>query len=115
LLYSTAALLTLFSQILVNVKFPMLTYRKGDGFKLVWFQLFKLFPVLLGIAIMWAVCAILTATNVFEPGNFARTDVRIKVLQDAPWFRVPYPFQFGLPSVTLSGALGMLAGNFKDT
>jgi nucleobase transporter 1/2 len=107
---STTTLLTLFSQILVNVKVPGVTYQKGSGFKLVWFELFKLFPVLLAISIMWIVCGVLTATNVLEPGNQARTDVRIKVLEDAPWFRVPYPFQFGWPSFILSGILGMLAG-----
>lgn len=59
---------------------------------------------------MWIICGILTATNVLEPGHPARTDARLKVLSDAPWFRVPYPFQFGIPSITLSGVLGMLAG-----
>lgn len=59
---------------------------------------------------MWLVCGILTATNVFEPGNPARTDVRIKVLEDAPWFRIPYPLQFGIPTFTVSSILGMLAG-----
>lgn len=62
------------------------------------------------IAIMWGLCGILTATNVFEEGHPSRTDVRLKVLTNAKWFYVPYPFQFGLPSVTLSGVLGMLAG-----
>jgi len=103
-------LLILFSQILVDVKVPAVTYRKGVGFKIVWFELFKLFPVLLAIAIMWLVCGILTATNVFQPGNPARTDVRIKVLEDSPWFRVPYPLQFGSPTFSFSSILGMLAG-----
>ncbi|KAL7040040.1 hypothetical protein ACKWTF_000235 [Chironomus riparius] len=107
---STTILLVLFSQILVNVKVPAVTYRKGDGFKIIWFELFKLFPVLLAIAIMWLVCGILTATDVFGPGNPARTDVRIKVLEDAPWFRIPYPLQFGMPTFTVSSILGMLAG-----
>jgi solute carrier family 23 (nucleobase transporter), member 1 len=92
------------------VKFPYVTYRKGQGIQIMWFELFKLFPVLLGIAIMWIICGILTATNVLQPGDPARTDARIKVLTDAPWFRVPYPFQFGFPTFTLSGILGMLAG-----
>lgn len=66
--------------------------------------------MLLTIAIMWGLCGILTLTNVFEEGHPSRTDVRLKVLTNAKWFYVPYPFQFGLPSVTLSGVLGMLAG-----
>lgn len=93
-----------------EVKVPLVAYRKGSGFKIIWFALFKLFPVLLSISIMWLVCFILTQTDTLEPGSRARTDVRIQVLNDAPWFHFPYPFQFGMPTVTLSAVLGMLAG-----
>lgn len=106
----TTAMLTLFSQIMANVAVPFPAYRKGNGIEIRTFQLFRMFPVLMTIAIMWGLCGILTATNVFEEGHPSRTDVRLKVLTNAKWFYVPYPFQFGLPSVTLSGVLGMLAG-----
>lgn len=106
----TAVLLTLFSQIMVDVKVPIIAYRKSSGFEVAWFELFKLFPVLLSISIMWIVCLVLTLTDVFEQGNQARTDVRLNVMTDAPWFRIPYPFQFGLPTFTVSAILGMLAG-----
>lgn len=105
-----AALLTLFSQIMVNVTVPILAFRKGSGFQIIWFELFKLFPVLLSISIMWALCFVLTLTNILEEGSQARTDVRLEVLTDAPWFRIPYPFQFGCPTFTVSACLGMLAG-----
>lgn len=103
-------MLTLFSQVLVNVKVPIINYRKGHGLEIKYFALFKLFPVLLTIVIMWGICGILTAYNVFEEGHPARTDARISVLTDAPWFRIPYPGQFGLPTISLAGVLGMLAG-----
>ncbi|XP_058813991.1 solute carrier family 23 member 2 isoform X2 [Topomyia yanbarensis] len=106
----TVFLLTLFSQVLTNVQIPTVYYHKGHGIAIGWFSLFKLFPVLLTIVIMWSLCAVLTATNVLPEGHPARTDVRIKVLHDAAWFRVPYPCQFGAPTVTLAGVLGMLAG-----
>ncbi|XP_059612093.1 solute carrier family 23 member 2 isoform X2 [Phlebotomus argentipes] len=106
----TTAMLTLFSQVMVNVNIPVVKYRKGHGLETRPFALFKLFPVLLTIAIMWGLCGLLTLFNVFEPGNQARTDVRLRVLTDASWFRVPYPGQFGVPTVTLAGVLGMLAG-----
>ncbi|ETN66964.1 solute carrier family 23 member 2 [Anopheles darlingi] len=106
----TTAMLTLFSQLLSNVNCPAILYRKGQGFRVTWFPLFKLFPVLLTIGIMWGLCAVLTATGVFPEGHPARTDVRLRVLQDAAWFRIPYPGQFGLPTVSLAGVLGMLAG-----
>lgn len=106
----TTAMLTLFSQVMSDVAIPVPAYVKGHG--IVWrkFLLFRLFPVLLTIAIMWSLCGILTLTNVFEEGHPSRTDVRLKVLTDAKWFFVPYPGQFGLPSVTVAGVLGMLAG-----
>ncbi|XP_055902521.1 solute carrier family 23 member 1 isoform X2 [Eupeodes corollae] len=106
----TTGMLTLFSQIMVNISVPIVAYRKGSGLEVRQFHLFKLFPVLLTIAIMWGLCGVLTLTGVFEEGHPARTDVRIKVLADASWFYVPYPGQFGIPTVTLSGVLGMMAG-----
>lgn len=103
-------MLTLFSQVLVSVSIPIPAYRKGTGLEIRRFELFRLFPVLLTITIMWVLSFILTTTDVFEPGHPARTDVRLPVLTEASWFRVPYPFQFGFPTVTLAGVLGMLAG-----
>lgn len=52
---------------------------------------FVYFKVLLTIVIMWAICGILTLTDVFRPGHPARTDLKLKIIDDAPWFRVPYP------------------------
>ncbi len=59
--------------------------------------------VLLTIIIMWGICIILTVTNTLPEGHMARTDIRMRVLKDAPWFYVPYPGQFGLPTVTIAG------------
>ncbi|CAF4845514.1 unnamed protein product [Pieris macdunnoughi] len=106
----TFILLTIFSQCMGEVKIPTVTWRKSAGLTVIWFPLFKLFPVLLTIVIMWAVCGILTATNVFEAGHPARTDLKINIIEDAPWFRVPYPGQWGAPTVSVAGVLGMLAG-----
>lgn len=47
--------------------------------------------VLLTILLSWALCVLLTSIDVFERGNPARTDIRISVLIDSPWFRFPYP------------------------
>ena len=40
---------------------------------------------------MWAICAILTATDVLSPDNPARTDLQLNLLKNSAWFRVPYP------------------------
>ncbi|XP_061377243.1 solute carrier family 23 member 2 isoform X2 [Danaus plexippus] len=106
----TFTLLTIFSQCMSEVRIPTLTWKRASGFTIIWFPLFKLFPVLLTIAIMWVVCGVLTATNVFPAGHPARTDLKLNIIEDAPWFRVPYPGQWGVPTVSVAGVLGMLAG-----
>ncbi|XP_011708207.1 PREDICTED: solute carrier family 23 member 2 [Wasmannia auropunctata] len=106
----TIILLTTCSQIMVNISFPFLIYRKGQGLHVIWFELFKLFPVLLTIIIMWIICTILTVTDTLPFGHPARSDSKLRIINDSPWFRVPYPGQWGVPTVTLSGVLGMLAG-----
>ncbi|XP_049869506.1 solute carrier family 23 member 2 isoform X2 [Pectinophora gossypiella] len=105
----TFTLLTIFSQCMGGVEVPTLAWRRGRCV-LSWFPLFKLFPVLLTIVIMWMICAILTVTGVFPAGHPARTDLKINIIEDAPWFRVPYPGQWGVPTVSVAGVLGMLAG-----
>ncbi|KAJ8681354.1 hypothetical protein QAD02_017141 [Eretmocerus hayati] len=106
----TIIMLTLYSQVLVNIKCPIIVYKRGQGLRITWFALFKLFPVLLTIVVMWIICAILTVTDVLPPGHPGRADTKLKIINDSPWFRIPYPGQWGIPTVTLSGVLGMLAG-----
>lgn len=59
---------------------------------------------------MWIICAILTFTDVLPEGHPGRADTKLKIINDSPWFRIPYPGQWGIPTITLSGVLGMLAG-----
>lgn len=40
---------------------------------------------------MWGISGLLTFYDVFPPGHPARTDVKISILRDSSWFRVPYP------------------------
>ncbi|XP_015764726.1 PREDICTED: solute carrier family 23 member 2-like [Acropora digitifera] len=87
-----------------------MTYSKGSRF-----ALFRLFPVILAIAVSWIICAIITAAGGFPndskiPQYKARTDARIAVLKEAKWFRFPYPGQWGMPTVSAAGVFGMLAG-----
>jgi nucleobase transporter 1/2 len=87
----TIALIVLFSQYLRR------THR-----------IFELFPILLAILLAWGVTYALTAAGVFAPGHPAH--VSAANLESAPWFRVPYPFQWGLPIFAGPAAVGMLAG-----
>lgn len=60
---------------------------------------------------MWAICLILTLTNALEEGHPARTDARLQVLTDSAWFHIPYPFQFGVPTVSVAGFVNLCLKN----
>jgi hypothetical protein len=45
----------------------------------------------LSIVLVWTLCAILTVSDAFQTGSPARTDNKINILYEAPWFRFPYP------------------------
>ncbi|XP_064613847.1 solute carrier family 23 member 1-like isoform X2 [Liolophura sinensis] len=111
----TIFFIALFSQYLRELKFPLPVYKRGKGFRIGRFPLLRLFPVLLGMCLSWLVCYILTVSGALtsDPdgwGYQARTDSRIVVLNSAPWFRFPYPGQWGTPTVSTAGVFAMLAG-----
>ncbi|XP_069484879.1 solute carrier family 23 member 1-like [Ambystoma mexicanum] len=111
----TTFLIILFSQYLRNVPVPIPTYSKANRWHILRVNIFQIFPVLFGISFSWLLCYGLTVTNVLPSnpesyGYFARTDVKGNVLSEAPWFRFPYPGQWGLPTISLAGVFGILAG-----
>ena len=69
---------------------------------------FELYPILLAILTAWATAAILTVTGVFNAGHPSFTSM--ENLRNTPWFRVPYPFQWGIPQFGIAAFVGMLAG-----
>lgn len=71
-------------------------------------RVFELFPVLMGIVGAWAVAAVLSAVGVFEPGHPAYTS--LARVDAAPWVRVPYPLQWGMPQFEVAAIVGILAG-----
>ncbi|XP_068722796.1 solute carrier family 23 member 2-like isoform X1 [Montipora capricornis] len=117
---TTIVFIALFSQYLFKVKIPFPGYSKERGGYFVGrFPLFRLFPVILAIASSWILCAIITAAGGFPsdpkiPQYMARTDARSAVLKEAKWFRLPYPGQWGTPTVSAAGVFGMLAGVFAS-
>ncbi|KAG1670150.1 Solute carrier family 23 member 1 [Nymphon striatum] len=54
--------------------------------------------VFLALMISWIVCAILTATNAIDADSPIRTD-KMDAIYESPWIRVPYPGQWGMPTV----------------
>jgi len=80
---------------------------------------FELFPIMLGIIITWLVAWALTAAGVFHgPGVNAAGEsiaahpayVDTSKIANAAWFRVPKPFQWGMPVFGAAATVGMLAG-----
>lgn len=69
---------------------------------------FELYPILLAIISAWIIAAIFTATGTFPEGHPAHTS--LDNLKNAPWFRIPYPFQWGIPQFGAAAFVGMLAG-----
>ncbi|KAF3819375.1 hypothetical protein GH733_013525 [Mirounga leonina] len=111
----TIFLIVLFSQYLKNVAVPVPIYGGKKKCHMSKFYLFQVFPVLLALCISWLLCFVLTVTNALPTaptayGHLARTDTKGDVLSQAPWFRFPYPGQWGLPTISLAGVFGIVAG-----
>ncbi|XP_066964037.1 solute carrier family 23 member 2-like [Macrobrachium rosenbergii] len=106
----TVALIVLFSQYLRNVKFPLPVYRRKTGFTVSSYRVFMCFPMMLAVFISWAVCWILTTSDLLPEGSAARTDAKSSLLSNSPVFRVPYPGQWGFPTASAAGIIGILSG-----
>ncbi|XP_076878230.1 solute carrier family 23 member 2 isoform X2 [Brachyhypopomus gauderio] len=115
----TVCLIFLFSQYLSKVDVPLVTF-KDKKWKVFRYPLFKLFSALFGMCGAWLLCFLLTHFNTLpiSPADYgykARTDINLDAVTSAAWFLVPYPGQWGLPTVSLSSVLGMMAGALAST
>ncbi|XP_051886652.1 xan_ur_permease domain-containing protein [Pristis pectinata] len=111
----TTGFIVIFSQYLRNVPVPFPAFSRSKKCHINWLNIFQMFPVLFGIVAAWVISFVLTLCNVFpdDPdayGYYARTDIKSDVISRAEWFRIPYPGQWGLPTVSLAGTFGILAG-----
>ncbi|MFQ6677522.1 MAG: uracil-xanthine permease family protein [Fidelibacterota bacterium] len=71
-------------------------------------RIFELYPILLAIITTWIVSAIFTGLGIFPKGHPSHTS--FENLKNTPWFRIPYPFQWGFPKFGAAAIVGMLAG-----
>ena len=69
---------------------------------------FELYPILLAIVTAWVVSGIFTVLGIFPEGHPSHTS--LENLRNAPWFRIPYPFQWGFPQFGVAAIVGMFAG-----
>ncbi|KAM8832609.1 solute carrier family 23 member 1-like isoform 2-T2 [Spinachia spinachia] len=105
----TTALIVLFSQYLRRTPIPVPAYSRAKKLHSSKLYIFQTMPILLGIAVSWLVCYLLTISDVLpsdpaQYGYLARTDVKGDVVDRASWFTLPYP------AVSLAGVFGMMAG-----
>merc|ERR1719228_2123519 len=56
------------------------------------------------------ICVILTSAVSDLPEAIRTDGPKLAMFHKADWFRFPYPFQWGRPTVSVEGVLGMLAG-----
>lgn len=99
-------LIILFSQYLRKWAIPL-----GGGRK---WRIFELLPVLLALVCVWIYGIIMTQAGVYDNSSAAtqaacRTD-QTSVLKNTPWFRFPYPGQWGTIVFTWSSTLTLFAG-----
>ncbi|GAB6023965.1 hypothetical protein CHUAL_008694 [Chamberlinius hualienensis] len=105
----TTLLIILSSQHLENVYIPYPKYKRHKGFKWGRITWFKFFPIITAVVIMWVVCAILTRYDVFPKDSPARTDTASAIVANTRWYRFPYPGQWGVPTVSIPSAVGMMS------
>ncbi|XP_031480782.1 nucleobase-ascorbate transporter 1-like isoform X1 [Nymphaea colorata] len=75
--------------------------------------IFERFPLLICITIMWLYSHILTAGGAYRHTSVktqihCRTD-RAHLISSAPWFKFPYPLQWGAPTFDAGHAFAMMA------
>jgi xanthine/uracil permease len=71
-------------------------------------RVFRLFPVLLGIAAAWVLAVVLSVTGVYAAGSTSFVD--LGAVASAPLLQPIYPFQWGMPQFTPAFIIGMFAG-----
>lgn len=112
LVVSIALTLSLY---LSHKKTPIPFWTKKRGFHIFWFPLHQVYSILIAMVIGWVVSWIMTAAGVFAPEDtYARTDLRLNTISEAPWFKFPYPGQFGPISFSVSVFTGFMIGTMTS-
>jgi nucleobase transporter 1/2 len=79
-------------------------------------RIFELFPVILSILTSWCIAWIITISGAYDNASSevqaaCRTD-QSNVLAASPWFRFPYPGQWGMISISWASTLTMLVSSW---
>lgn len=101
----TAAISVILSLYLGKYLLPIPVWTRKRGCHTIRYPLHQVFSILIAIMVGWAVSGICTAAGVIT-NEKARTDIGIDIVNNASWFYVPYPTQFGPPSFDISIFVG---------
>lgn len=96
MLFRTLFFVLLFSTFMNKMEVPIPSFslrRKCHTKKL---PVFQLFPIVIAVAIVWLFSFVLTVTDVFPSnstvtGYKARTDSKLEIMTESPWFTLPLP------------------------
>ncbi|CAH2038369.1 unnamed protein product [Thlaspi arvense] len=77
---------------------------------------FHRFAVIFSVAIVWIIAIVITLSGAYSNAGLntqlsCRTD-RAGLISNAPWIRVPYPFQWGHPTFNAGEVFAMMAASF---
>ncbi|XP_010943259.1 nucleobase-ascorbate transporter 1 [Elaeis guineensis] len=103
----------------VEIGIPMLLLLVGLSQYLKHYRLFRhipifeRFPVLICVTVIWIYSLILTAGGAYnhrpiKTQDSCRTD-RANLISSAPWFKFPYPLQWGAPTFDAGHTVAMMA------
>ncbi|KAK3095572.1 hypothetical protein FSP39_016215 [Pinctada imbricata] len=117
---SLTAVMTLFLSLYLDGRMmPIPVWSKEKGFHIMRYPLHQVFSVLLAMAFGWGVAGIMTAVGALTDDRkseeyYARTDFRLKVVSDTPWFVFPYPGMYGLPSFASGAFVAFMVGSITS-
>ncbi|CAD5232163.1 unnamed protein product [Bursaphelenchus xylophilus] len=78
--------------------------RKNGKFHWYRVNVFGQYPYLIAILVSWGFCAFLSILDLVPANSEARTDKvqNLNAIANSPWFRIPYPGQYGAPKFNAS-------------
>lgn len=101
----TASISIILSLYLGKYLLPIPVWTRKRGCHTIRYPLHQVFSILIAIMVGWAVSGICTAAGVLTHEK-ARTDVGMDIVNNASWFYIPHPAQFGPPGFDVSIFVG---------
>ncbi|KAK3100155.1 hypothetical protein FSP39_015482 [Pinctada imbricata] len=111
--FLTAGVALILSLYLGHMKMPIPIWTRTKGCHVIRYPFHQVFAILIALCVGWAVSGVMTAAGSFDHAVnvtykqfYARTDSRNYVIDNAEWFRFPYPGHFGPIKFSASAFIG---------